>query len=262
MATYPNLVNLGSPSVTVTAKGGQRMLSYRVDGLDPTFDPVVQALGAPGVPYIGAAYPYASGMYCTQVHAEPLGKDNRTNCLITATFSSPQVELAPNSPGYQVKINGTLAKIPYEKDALGQPLQVTYGKDPTTGKPYSQQVKLEVFQPHDMIEFTRYESGSPLNKSKQYCGTVNDDSWQGGDQYTWQCHSISGELCNQQTGLYLVTYTFEYDPDNWQQFYYYQDPINKRIPPDVSVTKGNTNGIYLYTPLTNSFDGLNIPDLT
>jgi hypothetical protein len=252
-----------NPKFTINQKGGQRVVLYLVSGLDPTHDPVTAAASAVDattgltMPVYGSGYPYGSGLtlYATLLEFEPFPKDSRTSVLARVTYTSPQWSLSPG--GVKVRISSAASQVAIDKDSSGNPLKVYY-TDPS-GAVYDDDVHLLVPQPHTVLEIERIESGSPLATAAQYVGSVNSDSFQGGAANTWMCRSISGESLG--SGQYRVSYTFEYDPNNWKEIYAFRDSVNRRTPSDVAPSMGNDHGIYTYTPPQQTFGSLGLPDV-
>jgi hypothetical protein len=253
-----------SPKFTINQKGAQRVVLYLVSGLDPTADPVTAAATAVDastgltMPVYGSAYPFGSGLglWATLLEFEPFPKDSRTSVLARVTYASPQLSLSPG--GVKVRISSATSRAAVDTDSSGNPLKVYY-TDPS-GTVYDDDVHLLVPQPHTVLEIERIESGSPLGIATQYVGSVNSDSFQGGAANTWMCRSISGESLG--SGQYRVSYTFEYDPDNWQEIYAFRDSVTRRTPSDVAPSTGNDHGIYTYTPPQQAFGSLGLPDAT
>jgi hypothetical protein len=252
-----------SPKFTINQKGGQRVVLYLVSGLDPTLDPVTAAASAVDastgfvMPIYGSAYPFSSGLglWATLLEFEPFPKESRTSVLARVTYTSPQWSLSPG--GVKVRISSATSQTAIDTDSSGDPLKVYY-TDPS-GTVYDDEVHLLVPQPHTVLEIERIESGSPLATAAQYVGSVNSDSFEGGDANTWMCRSISGESLG--SGQYRVSYTFEYDPNTWQEIYAFRDTVTRRTPSDVAPSTGNDHGIYTYTPPQQEFGTLGLPDV-
>jgi hypothetical protein len=252
-----------NPRFTINQKGGQRVVLYLVSGLDPTLDPVIAAASAVDastsltMPVYGSAYPYASGtgLRASLLEFEPFPKDSRTSVLARVTYTSPEWSLSPG--GVKVRISTATSQVALDADSSGDPLKVYY-TDPS-GNVYDDDVHLLVPRPHTVLEIERIESTSPLSNSATYVGSVNSDSFQGGDALTWLCRSIAGESLG--NGQYRVSYVFEYDTNTWKEIYAFRDKVNRRTPSDVAASMDNDHGIYTYTPPQQAFGSLGLPDV-
>ena len=252
-----------SPKFTVNQKGGQRVVLYLVGGLDPSHDPVTAASTAVdstsglAMPRYGSPYPYNSalGLRATVLEFEPFPRDSRTSVLARVTYTSPEVEPQPRR-----------REGPHQR--LRRPRHLRPGRQgqPAQGllhRPLGQRLRRR--RPPDgapaatVLEIERIEPGSPLGKSAAYAGSVNSDTFQGGQPLTWMCRGVTGESLG--SGQFRVNYVFEYDPATWQENYAFRDRVTRRTPSDVRPSTNNDHGIYTYTPPQQAFGALGLPQV-
>lgn len=161
----------------------------------------------------------------------------------------------------QIEVGSSITQVETNKDSAGNLITLSYaypvnykGNDKYRGQTITQGGMIKRPVPTSTLSITRRESVSPLTKSQAYVGRVNSDVWKGGEIRTWLCTGITGRS-DDSGDSYVVTYSFEYKFDTWDETIMFINPDDGKPPTDLV----NNVGIKTIQGLTAvAFSGLGL----
>ena len=273
----PDLARAGN-SASRDQQGAAYTRIFSVEGLPPGVDTLQQAISRCGV-NIGDQHPTDQGAWCTRISAVPAcGGTARSQAIVTIEYGWYNLISALGSKaGCQIRISASSSTVQSNINPnTNQVLVVTYSdpNDEAAGSA-TNYIEINRFVNHLVIEFTRIETGSPLQTTVTYVGSVCNDAYAAvGNACDWLCRSINSQTLGLDANgnqLYQVTYCLEYAEEGWVQLGLYEDNTRHQIPTDVS-TNANAllpftapangqvaNGVYAYTPRATNFMDLELP---
>jgi len=170
---------------------------------------------------IGAAHPEVPTAKIRSRIIESIDKD-KVKCRLVyreyaGNYGHPQTDTE--------EIGATVQQVETNLDKNGNLIHITHN-GAVHGKTTTK------YAPRVTFSITKQKGTSPIDTSVAYVGKINsNNNWQvTGDQHKWLCTGIVGRS-NDGGSNYLVTYNFEYDPDNWRQTLYHEDPVTGEIDP-------------------------------
>lgn len=117
-------------------------------------------------------------------------------------------------------------------------------KEKYAGLEFETGVETSKLVPEQTIIITRQEiiTGGDLNNlARTFVGATNSTDWNlvpEDDKRTWLCTGIEG-ISNDNGLTYIITYSFQYRKDKWDQVVIYIDPNTGRPPPDIAFGEGD-----------------------
>jgi hypothetical protein len=245
---------------TLDRTGGTLLRLFDVTGLTPGRDTLAQAAiaqdGTTGtfIPRYGEPHPGVAGLFVNHIEADPVS-NSRTSARVKVRYASPGS--VPNV--VTIAISGSSRAKLISKDPKDGTMLVVKYTDPT-GAALQEFLQVPALSPNTILEFTRQESRSPLQRSLKIRRTVNASPWQSGGAKTWLCRAIDAKSLN-NLARYEVKYIFEYDPDGWERLEYFVDPYTGKIPDDVKISTNNDQGVAKVLPYaTADFGQLGLPN--
>jgi len=175
------------------------------------------ALGSCGLPAINSAHPVVPELI---LRSRRVDGETSDGFRVVLVYEGDPVPL-PN-----IEVGTNLVQISRSTDADGEPILVT---SPTGDE---QKGFISVLVPQTTWTKTRKEKNNPIAKSYRYGGKVNSGGWFGdpsADKGQWLCGPITGHS-DDNGETYMVTYTFTYMADGWDQPIIYIDPATNAPP--------------------------------
>jgi hypothetical protein len=188
----------------------------------------LSALSAPGLPAINSVHPVFTDSYLVSRSPKWIanGKVEVTLEWQPSDSDPAGSTLPPGASGGSggtIRVGVSLAEESKCKDRQGNAVELEY-TNPKTGKAEEAQSGVWTKRvPRVMAEFIRTEDESPLQKAKEFVGTVANSGWRfdpGVGNYKWMCTGISGDS-NDRGETYVVTYSFEYNEDGFDPLVVY-----------------------------------------
>jgi len=171
---------------------------------------------------MGAAHPELSSAKIRERIVESIDKDKVRVRLVYRQYAGGYGQTQTDTE----EVGATVQQQETNLDKNGNVIHIAHN-DTDYGKTTTKYVPKVTFQ------VTKEEGTSPIATAASYVGKINSNNgWQvSGDQYKWLCTGIIGRS-NDGGSTYLVTYSFEYDPDNWRQTLFHPDEITGEIDPE------------------------------
>tara|TARA_Y100000310_G_C20662497_1_gene805545 strand:+ start:380 stop:1156 length:777 start_codon:yes stop_codon:yes gene_type:complete len=194
------------------------------------------AMNTTGMPEIGDVHPARAGCYLRDISTDMVSTDTVRLRLRYTTSTATEQEYTPPSMN-SIEVGGTVSQqeTNVNIDGLKMTVSHTFAADyeydddwRSTTKPQDGTVTKLV--PEISLIYSRSEAYSPADLAAWFVGKVNDGGWtyhSTAAASTWLCTGIVGRS-NDNGANYTVTYSFQYRPDGWQPWVYYQDPHTGR----------------------------------
>jgi hypothetical protein len=197
-----------------------------------------QAMNADGVPRRNAPHPAIPGAVVKDISCDSASGSSNTQFRVTVNYESGSGS-NPNEPEQKprVSLGSTATPVQTNQDIDGKIMKVSYQWPGDRGLlgPDEQPGTVEVQVPSTVINYTRLETESPLEKSLSFVGKVNRTSMLGQGERTWLCTRIQGDS-DDDGQTYTVSYEFQLKPEgrkNWDAVVSYWDAENDAPPPNL-----------------------------
>ena len=250
--------------VTVSADRGWEMTRMAiVTGLSGSgYQRVISAMIDAGIPNIGDVisglnYPY---MILRSIRGVPL---TNGDVKLTLYYSERATVEPVTGEAAQISVGSMVSQIETNKDAADADISVEYTYPEgytkrtewaelthTQGGMVSKLVPQRTYTVVKRFAYTTADNVETIDDT--YTGKVNSDTWRGYSAKTWLCTGIQGQS-NDGQQTYVVTATFQYNPDTWTSKVVFIDPNDGKPPADLD-TDGQKD-IELYE--TVAFSGIN-----
>ncbi len=190
-----------------------------------SYDYIIQAFSASGLPEIGDAHPSAlaaaENVVCHQRTYKPTG--NNSTAIIELLYKK-NVLTAEGQTVYEFGTN--MISEETNLDANGNLMSVTKQAEGALTSAILEYCTANVLKPQSILRATRMEYGSLNINAAKYPGAVNNANWAGGARRTWLCSAIN---CISEDGgrSYKTSYEFTYNPNGWVARVFYKTSYGK-----------------------------------
>lgn len=216
------------------------------------------ALAAGGLPQYGDAHSHVPSVYVSALSCQNVAPDVVHITITYAPRTGTSGEEPSETSAGVLEVGTALVQTTTEVDKDGEQITLThtFTEGEKAGITDTQGGSVEVQVPQGIVRLTRREPFSPLSKSLDYAGTVNQFSWNGYAPRTWLCLPIVGRTSDGGAS-YEVTYEFTYRSISWDARVAYIDPDTGQRPPALADGEGlKTLRVYPerdFSPLSVSF---------
>lgn len=135
---------------------------------------------------------------------------------------------------------------------------------------YYDYASVPALSPNTVVRFTKaFTLKNPIGISQQYRRMTNQKKWLNGEPGTWLCRDATANILYvppQNSGfaataipggnganVYLMSFTFEWQPETWDRIEYFRSSIDGRIPTNINPSDGTNNG-YINFPPYGTYD--------
>ena len=223
-----------------------------------------EALFESGIPAMFEPHPVIQGIIVLNRRVT-IDQPNqaRVTCSYGISQNSDTDEPSESPDRARISLGSTVQQATTQKDNDGDQITVSITKEVEddqgniTEQTLEQPAEVDLLRPETVIEFERREPSSPLVKSTNFAGTVNQTAIGIFGARTLLCNSIEGRTDDNSTS-FNVLYRFQFKPDNWDAEVAFIDNETDRIDEQVTFQPSNGVAIHKVYPETD-FRDLNLP---
>jgi len=179
---------------------------------------LVNALGCPGLPLIGAPHPSLPYCYLEDITVSAITADA---VKLRLHYANPSKRANAEAPTIEYHSSMSRQNVNVDKD--GDLIVATYGGEEQGGT-------VSVPATEKDITYSRVETGDPRDKWQEYDGAVNSVEFLGKAARTW--FLVINARSSNNGVTWEMTYQFFYNEDTWDGVIVYVDPATGRPPSD------------------------------
>ena len=194
---------------------------------------------------LGAAHPTIPNIYLNEISPKSIGPA-QVELLLRYGVATPGSDSGPLGE-LQISVSSVGTQKETSNDADGALMAVKRTTDVPTGAQQWQTGTVSVLRPLHTLTYTRREASAPDGKGASYVGKINGSTL---------CTGITGQS-DDGGDTYVVTYTFQIDPDGWDKEIFWTDDTGK--PPKNAVEGDGKATFTVYK--TADFSSLSLPSL-